>query len=102
IIQNGNGSSPGGPTSGPPGGGGIRNSGTLLLDHCTIINNNAGDTDGTGGGIFNWPNGSAVNLSLTNCTIQGNSGSSGGGIFSAGASTTTLNNCTVSGNNCTQ
>jgi hypothetical protein len=56
-----------------------------------------GSTTGNGGGIFN-----SGTLSLSDVIVSGNSvmnsGIGGGGIFNAGSSTLTLTNCTVSGN----
>ena len=58
-----------------------------------------GDTTGNGGGLYN----DGGNVTLTNCTISGNSSAiniairGGGGVFSAGG-TTTLTSCTISGN----
>src|SRR5262249_50092622 len=37
-------------------------------------------------------------LSLTNCTVVGNSSTVGGGLSTQGGGTTTLTNCTVTGN----
>ena len=75
-------------------GGGIYNSGTLLLlQNCTISGNHAG----AGGGIYN----ADATADLTNCTISGNSG---GGIWnqnpfaSSRGGTVHLTNCTLSGN----
>jgi predicted outer membrane repeat protein len=56
-------------------GGGIYNSGTLLLTGCGITNNTT--TNGTGGGIYN---SEGASLSLASTTVSGNSaGTSGGG-----------------------
>jgi len=56
-----------------------------------------GSTTGNGGGIYN-----SGTLSLSDVIVSGNSvrnsGIGGGGIFNAGSSTLTLTNCTVSGN----
>src|SRR6516225_4444722 len=57
-----------------------------------------GKTTGNGGGLFN----DGGNVSLTNCTVSGNSATTpasslGGGLFSLNG-TLTLTNCTVSGN----
>ena len=69
---------------------------TIEMNYLTIRNGNANNGDGNGndgGGINNWGT-----LTLSNCTISGNSATIlGGGINNAG--TLTLNNCTVSGNN---
>jgi predicted outer membrane repeat protein len=56
-------------------GGGIYNSGTLVLSGCGITNNTT--TNGTGGGIYN---GEGASLSLQGTAVSGNSaGTSGGG-----------------------
>jgi predicted outer membrane repeat protein len=62
---------------------------TVFLNSLTITNGFA--SGGSGGGIYN-----GGTLTLTNCTLSGNSGDFGGGIYSAG--TLTLNQCTLSGN----
>jgi predicted outer membrane repeat protein len=82
-------------------GGGIRNSGTLVLDACTVSSNSAlakreqrYSEGGNAGGIDN-----AGVLILTDCTIMGNSadrGGLGGAIYSNGA--LTLSDCTISNN----
>ena len=61
---------------------------TVTISDLTIRNGHA-VTDG--GGILN-----DATLTITNCTISGNTASHGGGIFNAG--TLTIANCTVSGN----
>ncbi|HEX7914778.1 Ig-like domain-containing protein [Rudaea sp.] len=104
-----------------PIAGGIGNSGTLTLDHCTVSGNASG-TGGQGGGILNAHGvltitnstisgntsptfGAGIanvgTMTLTNSTVSGNSipaggTGSGGGIYNDGAAT--LTNCTVSGN----
>lgn len=101
--------------------GGIGNSGTLTLDHCTVSGNASG-TGGQGGGILNAHGvltitnstisgntsptfGAGIanvgTMTLTNSSVSGNSipaggTGSGGGIYNDGAAT--LTNCTVSGN----
>ena len=57
-----------------------------------------GTTTGNGGGLYN----DGGNVTLTNCTVSGNSATTpasslGGGLFSRNG-TLTLTNCTVSGN----
>ena len=52
----------------------------------------AGNTTGNGGGLYN----DGGNVTLTNCTVSGNSASWGGGLWSDG--TTTLTDCAVNGN----
>jgi len=110
TIQNGS----------PPGGsagGGILNSGTLTLDHCTVSGNfqpigfaihGAGISNGgtmtlsdstvssnsgfLGGGIHN-----SGTMTLTNSTVSSNSGIQGAGIYN-NSGTMTLTNSTVSNN----
>jgi hypothetical protein len=71
-------------------GGGIRNSGTLMVWNSTL----SGDsTANLGGGIYN---GGA--LTVTNSTLAGNSSTwDGGGIYNDGG-TVTVHNSTISGN----
>jgi hypothetical protein len=55
-----------------------------------------GGNGGSGGGVAN-----SDTLTMTNCTITGNAAAHGGGIFSGGSedfSTVTLIGCTISGN----
>jgi CSLREA domain-containing protein len=78
------------------GGGGVRNDGTLLLQSCTVSGNRTG-YDGTGGGIYN---AAGATLALNSTTVSGNSANvhvaAGGGIYNAG--TLDLTDSTVSGN----
>src|ERR1039458_3565316 len=95
----------------PGAGGGIFNSGNLVLNQCVISGNQTGfqqgiTTDGLGGGIY-----SAGTLEMTNCTVNNNStgGSThidspepshggngyGGGIYLVAGSVV---NCTIAGN----
>jgi parallel beta-helix repeat protein len=63
------------------------------LNGMTIANGSVSDS---GGGIYN-----ADTLTVTNCTLSGNSADDGAGIFSLGGlnqDTLTVTNCTVSGN----
>jgi hypothetical protein len=76
-------------------GGGIRNSGNLIVSNCTLSDNHCADF---GGGIDN----EGGTLAVSNCTLSGNSGDYGGGIFNhAGSSTLAVSNCTLSGNSAT-
>ncbi len=68
-------------------GGGIHNSGTLILDNCSLVNNNARGADGAsfangeasqGGGINN-----IGTLTLNNTVLANNSSSGGAGGFTA-------------------
>ena len=78
-------------------GGGIGNYGTLKMIDCTVGPNNTATDEG--GGIIN----EGGDVTLTNCTISGNTvsgsgvGIGGGGIYNKGG-TVTLTNCTVSDN----
>jgi hypothetical protein len=67
---------------------------TVSLSGLTVSN---GNNNGLGGGIFN-----RGTLTLTDCTVSGNTatGGHGGGIENVG--TLTLTDCTVSGNTATQ
>ncbi len=108
------------------GGGGIANGGTLSLTDCTLSQDTAGnggtvsnDKGGTvtlpdsalsgnlpdavppppsafGGGIFNF---GAV--TLTDCTLSGDSAFNGGGICNESSGTVTLTDSTLSGNSAT-
>jgi hypothetical protein len=73
-------------------GGGIYNSGTLIVINSTFFNNGASDA---GGGIFN-----TGALTVTNSTLAGNDSeggsTGGGGIYNAGA--LTVISSTLSGN----
>jgi hypothetical protein len=70
------------------GGGGILNGGNLTVTNSTFSGNSADD----GGGILN-----GGNLTVTNSTFNGNlAGGDGGGIFNSGSLTVT--NSTFSGN----
>jgi len=64
---------------------------TVFLNSLTITN---GYSTNSGGGIYN--NGT---LTLTNCTLSGNSAYGGGGIYNLGI--LTLTNCILSGNSAT-
>ncbi len=71
-------------------GGGIYNSGTVILTNVTL----SGNTASTGAGIYN-----DATATLTNVTLDGNiAGGSGGGIYNYSGATTTLTNVTLSGN----
>jgi hypothetical protein len=72
-------------------GGGIRNSGTLILDNSTVSGNTA---TSEGGGILNY----GGTLTLNNSTVSGNTANGSGGGISNDFGTATLNNSTVSGN----
>ncbi len=77
-------------------GAGLADTGSAILNNCTVTGNSARDTAGSGGGLLTFDHGM---VTLTDCTISGNSaGESGGGLLSGLGSVTTLTNCTVSGN----
>lgn len=101
---------------GAPGGegGGIWNSGNLVLSDVTITNNRTGNggagttrggSAGNGAGIFN-----SGTLTATNCSVTGNTGGQGGDGTTAGGdggagagvsnyyATLTMTSCTVTGN----
>ena len=71
-------------------GGGLNNSGSLILTDCTISGDNA--NSGRGGGLY-----STGTVSLTGCTISGDNAELGGGLNNH-KGTMTLTDCTVSGN----
>jgi hypothetical protein len=76
------------PLSPPPQGGGISNTGTLILTQSTLADNQGYD----GGGIYN-----TGTLTLTNCALTGNWAYAGGaGIYNTG--TLTLTNCALTSN----
>ena len=78
------------PVMGPTFGGGIDNEGTATVTNSTVSRNYAA----VGGGIFN-----SGTLTLTNSTVSGNSANGGGGILDAGgAGIATVTNSTISGN----
>lgn len=79
----------GGQVTGGGEGGGILNSGQLLVSGSVVTDNT---TDGDGGGIHSDASGS---LTVTATTISNNSGRFGGGIFSDDDSTLTLSNGTL-------
>jgi hypothetical protein len=75
-------------------GGGINNTGSLILENCTLRGNTSNNE---GGGIYN----EMGELSLTSCTLDQNAaGSNGGGIGTRGG-TLSLTDCTLSGNSAT-
>lgn len=74
-------------------GGGIKNSGALTLNQCTLSGNSV---SGAGGGLYNFTGGV---VTLNNCTLNGNTATNnnGGGISAPGGMVT-LNQCTLTGN----
>ena len=83
----------GGLVAGGGNGGGILNSGQLLVSGSVVSGN---VTDGNGGGIHS---DSAGQLTLTAATISNNAARFGGGVFSDDDSTLTLANGTVVSSN---
>lgn len=72
-------------------GGGIRNSGTLLLNQSSLLNNSS---SGRGGAVYNLPAGI---LTVNNSTVAGNTATDiGGGLVNEGS--LTLVNSTLAGN----
>jgi predicted outer membrane repeat protein len=71
-------------------GGGLRNSGTLTLVDCRVLDNAA---EGVGGGIDN-----SGSLSLTRTALSNNSASEGGGIHSLAGATLTIVDSMLQGN----
>jgi len=77
----------------------VANYGTLTLANAPVSGNAASSGGGyyfgggSGGGVFN-----RGTVTLTSCSVTGNSagGGSGGGLYNGG--TATLTNCTISGN----
>jgi predicted outer membrane repeat protein len=70
---------------------------TATIAGLSITNGFVSSNFGAGGGIYN----DHAVLTLSDCTISGNSATYGGGIFNegfSGSATLILNNCTVSGN----
>lgn len=77
------------------GGGGIANYGTLSVDNSTIAQNSAVFA---GGGVVQIDGGNAT---LTRCTLSGNSAPQGAGAMLQSVtlnSSMTISNCTISGN----
>jgi hypothetical protein len=80
----------------PAGGGGVFNEGTLVFVNGAMSNNAAPSEGGEGGALANL--GAAT---LSRITINGNSGSDGGGVLNdlfGGTATLTMTNVTISGN----
>jgi hypothetical protein len=76
-------------------GGGILNSGSLLLNGCDLVLNTA--TLG-GGGIYN----AGTLATLSNCNISNNTAGGGGGGLCNGGTLNTVINCTLSDNRAAQ
>jgi hypothetical protein len=79
------------------GGGGVENNnGRVSLTDSTIADNACSTTNGFGGGITN-----NSQMTLSGCTLSGNSALDGGAVFQ-GAGTMSLTNSTISGNTVAQ
>jgi hypothetical protein len=79
------------------GGGGVENNnGRVTLTDSTIADNTCSTINGFGGGITN-----NSQMTVSGCTLSGNSALDGGAIFQ-GAGTMSLTNCTISGNTAAQ
>lgn len=75
-------------------GGGILNSGTLMLSRCNITGNTAGE----GGGIYNAIPGISL-LTISNSTISGNTATDcGGGVFNWGDVAVSGSSSKITGN----
>ena len=75
-------------------GGGILNTGVLVIDN-SIVRNNKAIQSGNGGGIYNTNDST---LTLTNSTIHNNSAIDGGGVGNGFNGTLSINNSTISQN----
>jgi hypothetical protein len=84
-------------TGGATGGGSIfwvGSGATVSISGLSITNGHSFSSAPGGGGIYN-----AGTLTVSNCTLSGNSANSGGGIYNDG--TLTVSNCTLSDNSAT-
>jgi predicted outer membrane repeat protein len=77
-------------------GGGIFNGGTPTVNAGTTLSDNSGRQ---GGGIFN-TSGTVAGLTIDGRILSGNSAINGGGIFDS-AGTLTVSDCTLTGNSAT-
>jgi CSLREA domain-containing protein len=79
------------------GGGVINLGGTMSVTNSTFTDNHADDSQGEGGAMYNFsPNSAPANLTVTSCTLSGDSATSGGEInnetLSTTSATTTIRN----------
>ena len=74
-------------------GGGIYNSGTLMVRNSTLVNNYVGGFPGNGGGIYN-----SKTLTLVFSTVTLNQAFNGGGVFNTNYGTANLRNTIIAGN----
>jgi CSLREA domain-containing protein len=85
-----NGNSVSAPTGVGAGGAVTNVVGTMSVTNCTFNDNHAEDAQGQGGAIYNFaPNTAPANLTVTSCTLAGDSSTSGGEIYNYGSSTAT-------------
>jgi predicted outer membrane repeat protein len=78
-------------------GGGIRNDGVLRMIGCFVIANRAGGKGGTGGGLYNLPVAGAGEATLLDTVLRDNeAGDRGGAIWNSG--TVRLEDSTLEGN----
>lgn len=82
--------------SGSDANGGVQSlvGGTLAFENCTLQGNFNYDPSGYGGAVL-----TGGNVTMTDCSVLGNSAAHGGGISADG--TATLTRCTIRGNNAT-
>jgi hypothetical protein len=89
-------------------GGGIRNGSATLPSSLTMVDsvisgNQATSSTSAGGGIYSQATGaSSCLLSLTNCTVSGNTSNYTGGGIQNNEGTVTLSSCTVQNNTATK
>ena len=76
------------------GGGGLYNTGPLVIDNSTFINNRSS----RGGGILHFSNDMVITNSRINDNIVDIGAGSGGGIFTQTDANTTISNTTIDGN----
>jgi hypothetical protein len=80
-------------------GGGIYNSGTLIIQNSEISNNTSRNTVFGGGGIYNDGNGQ---VTLDHSQLVGNLALEGGGLYNNGGSINIINQSVISGNVATE
>ena len=89
-------------------GGGVRaNNSTVTMTGCIILGNKSTDTltnlsnAGGGGGVDIHGNTSGRPITMTDCTIQGNTAATNGGGVNIESATVNITNCTLTGNSAT-
>lgn len=81
------------------GGGQYLEGSNPIVTNCTYVGNRAiGDTEGWGGGLLSSFD---AHPQIYNCVFNGNTAKTGGGIFLAQFSFSTLSNCTITANTAT-